>query len=801
MQEDLYRQICETSNQGIWVIDAEACTVFANAHLEEMLGYAPGEPLGKSLFDFVFPEDHDLFRAKLEARRNGSREQCDLRFRRKDGTELRAIVGANPLFAADGEFRGVFGIVTDVTERWVKERQRDHSQEALRSFFEFNPDAVYVVDVNGNLQDVNPAAERLTGYTRAELLASSWQSVVAPEDLPQATEALGRALTGSEVEYELTVIHREGYRIPVSGCSFPLKTDGAIAGVYGVVRDVSARKRMEINLQLVAAAGQALSCSLNYQETLNRAARVPLPVLGDWCIVATASEPGQVEVTAAAANPLVERQFIGGQELSPDLFSPDSPLARVATGTEVVLFQEADEALLTAIAGNPETVAALRELAPCSFLCAPLRDHGRQRGVLVLARSHGSGPFTRESIKLAQDLAHLAAVALENAYLHQELRRADANKDQFLTTLGHELRNPLAAIRSGVEVLRRCGTNSVRGEHALRSIERQVRHEARLLEDLLNVARIARGKVLMRFEHVELTRLICATLDDYRDALEENGLTLEIVSPETPLWVTGDPTRLAQVFANLLHNAIKFTDSGGTIRVNVAVSSDGHWVCVAVEDTGVGMDPLVLSRLFEMFTQGERTRERSRGGLGLGLALVKGLVEIHGGEVTASSPGPGLGARFTVTLPLQSPPGTPPGSEAPAIAPISFTEPHRVLVVDDNRAVAESMSELLQLMGYETRAVFTGTDGVRAAAEYLPHVVICDLGLPGLSGYQVAACLRSDPTTAGALLIALTGEGSEDSATHALAAGFDQYLLKPFEPADLQRLLDAFLLEASEPPA
>jgi signal transduction histidine kinase/CheY-like chemotaxis protein len=487
------------------------------------------------------------------------------------------------------------------------------------------------------------------------------------------------------------------------------------------------------------------------------------------------------------------------QNFSPDLFSPDSPLARVAIGAEVTLFEEGDDALLTAIAGNPQTAEALRALGPCTFLCAPLRDHGRQRGVLLLARSHGSGHFTRESTKLAQDLAHLAAVALENAYLHQELRRTDANKDQFLTTLGHELRNPLAAIRSGVEVLRRCGTDSVRGEHALRSIERQVRHEARLLEDLLNVARIARGKVLMRFEHVELTRLICATLDDYRDALEENGLTLEVATPDTPLWVTGDPTRLAQVFANLLHNAIKFTDTGGLVRVAVEVSPDGHWVCTTVEDTGVGMDSLVLSRLFEMFAQGERTRERSRGGLGLGLALVKGLVEIHGGEVAAASPGPGLGARFTVTLPLQSAPETAAEDEAPATGLGISTEPHRVLVVDDNRAVAESVTELLQVMGYDSQAAFTGTEGVRAAAEFLPHVVLCDLGLPGLSGYQVAACLRSNPTTAGALLIALTGEGAEDSATHALAAGFDHYLLKPFEPAELQRLLDAFLLEAPEP--
>lgn len=797
MPGDLYQQICESSTDGIWVVDADARTSYVNARLAEMLGYTPQEMIGRSLYDFLFPEDHERLREKLRRRRRGIREQHECRYRRKCGKEVRVLMGANPLFDATGDFRGVVAIITDITDRYVQERQREDSREALRSLFEYNPDTVYVLDMDGRLKDVNAAGSRLTGYSREELLSLSWQPITAAEDLPRALESFEEAKAGAASSFEITLIHKDGHPVPIAGTSFPLKVHGVIAGVYGVARDISARKRMEESLHFVARASQSLVSSLNYRETLERTARLAVPVLGEWCIVAAASEGECTEVSTAASDPTVDFRLRELHELCPDLLSPDSPLARLATGTEAEIFPLVDASLLTAIAGHPTAEAMLQSLHPGSLLAAPLRDHGRRRGLLLIGRRQEAPAFTRDHCSLAQDLAHLAAVALENAHLHQELRRADNNKDHFLATLAHELRNPLSAIRSGVEVLMRAGTDTPRGRRALETIERQVRHEARLLDDLLNVSRIAKGKVLLRFEPVELTRLLRSTLDDNMDALEESGLQLELHLPEEAVWVRGDPTRLAQAFANLLNNAVKFTDCGGTIRVRLQLTADRHWGSVLVEDTGIGIEPGLLRHLFETFAQGEHSRERSRGGLGLGLALVKGLVEIHGGEVRATSDGPGRGACFSFTLPLTPAPEAAEQTTSAPTTPPPTVATQRVLIVDDNRAVAESMSDLLQMMGYEVDVAFSGPEGIRAAHEFRPHAVLCDLGLPGLDGYEVARQLRADTATAKSRLIALTGAGTGESVSQALEAGFDYYLLKPVEPADIQRLLTAADAEAA----
>jgi CheY-like chemotaxis protein/two-component sensor histidine kinase len=352
--------------------------------------------------------------------------------------------------------------------------------------------------------------------------------------------------------------------------------------------------------------------------------------------------------------------------------------------------------------------------------------------------------------------------------------------------LAHELRNPLGPIVTGLHVLRQPRTTRQAREQTWDMLERQVRHLARLVDDLLDVSRITRGKVQLRCERIDLARQARTAAEDRRPVLERAGLALVVEAPETPVWVTGDPTRLAQIVNNLLDNAAKFSGGGGRVTVRVAADAARRQTVLSVRDEGVGIGPEILPRLFSAFAQADRSLDRSRGGLGLGLALVKGLAELHGGEVEAISGGPGRGAEFLVRLPLTEEPAP----VAPAAGrPELPAERRRILVVEDSKDAAEALRVLLELRGHEVRVAHTGPQGVAAAKEWRPDVVLCDIGLPGLDGYGVARALRLNPATARARLLALTGYGQEEDRRRSREAGFDHHLVKPADPEELQGLL------------
>jgi CheY-like chemotaxis protein len=318
--------------------------------------------------------------------------------------------------------------------------------------------------------------------------------------------------------------------------------------------------------------------------------------------------------------------------------------------------------------------------------------------------------------------------------------------------------------------------------------ERQLQHLTRLVDDLLDVSRIGRGKILLRRERLDLGQLVGGIVEDHRRAVDAAQLTLALDLPPEPVWVQGDPVRLAQVVANLLNNAIKFTDPGGRIEVQVAAAGDARRAGVTVRDTGIGIDPETLPHVFEMFSQADRSLHRSPGGLGLGLALVKGLIELHGGELRAASGGPGTGAEFQFELP-QAPAADGPRdavADDPPVAP-----PLRILIVEDNRDAAETLRVLLELSRHQVVVAYAGAAALEAARLFRPEVVLCDLGLPGMDGLAVARALHQDPAGAMARLIAMTGYGSEADQARSREAGFEQHLTKPVNPEELQRILAA----------
>lgn len=366
-------------------------------------------------------------------------------------------------------------------------------------------------------------------------------------------------------------------------------------------------------------------------------------------------------------------------------------------------------------------------------------------------------------------------------------READLRKDEFLATLAHELRNPLAPIRNGLEILRRSGQLTGPAQRARDMMERQLAHMVRLVDDLLDVSRISRGKVDLRLERITLQSVLEHALESSRPAVEGSGHRMVLHLPQELLWVEGDLTRLAQVVSNLLNNAAKYTPAGGRIEV-LAQAQDGRAV-VQVADNGTGICADMLPRVFDLFAQVDRTLERAQGGLGIGLSLVRKLVELHGGDICAESEGPGLGSRFIVRLPQADAPAMPAGlTPADPVHPAPGP-PRRVLVCDDNVDGADSLALMLGLLGHEVRTVHDGPQALAAVAGWRPDVALLDIGMPGLSGYEVAQRLRADPALAGLVLVAVTGWGTEGDQRRSAQAGFDHHLTKPVEAAALEALL------------
>lgn len=526
-------------------------------------------------------------------------------------------------------------------------------------------------------------------------------------------------------------------------------------------------------LRFLARAGSVLGRSLDFNATLHDLVHLAVPFLADECVVALADGAGEGRKSvlrariAANSRVLVEEQA-GPEHLPEELAEP------------------VQRALTAGISSSTLAEEVSTSESAATTIIRPLQARGQTLAVLALILNSSGRQYSPADVAVADSLASRAAIALENARLHQSLQEADRRKDDFLAMLAHELRNPLGPVRNAVQVLRLVGPQDQRLTQARDMIDRQVTHMARLVDDLLDATRIARGKILLRKEQCELARIVRQTAEDYRSVFEASGLSMELSLPTEPLWVEGDPTRLAQMVGNLLHNAHKFTNPGGKVVITVGSDRRTGQVCIRVADTGIGIEPTMLPRILEVFAQADRSLDRSRGGLGLGLALVKGLAELHGGTISAESNGLGHGAMFTISLPMV---------KQPQIA-TQFTADEvpgkgcRVLVIEDNRDAADSTRLLLTLAGHEVQTAYDGKEGIEMARRFLPHVILCDIGLPGgMNGYDVARQFRQDQGGAPVFIIAMTGYGRDEDQRQAKEAGFDLHLTKPVDYNHLRRIL------------
>jgi len=368
----------------------------------------------------------------------------------------------------------------------------------------------------------------------------------------------------------------------------------------------------------------------------------------------------------------------------------------------------------------------------------------------------------------------------------EALQRADRQKNEFLALLAHELRNPLAPIRNALYIMGQPEASAANATRAREIAERQVQHMSRLLDDLIDVARVSRGSMELRKELLDVDLAVASAVEAVRPLIQDQRHQLTVAVPPRTLWVDADPARLEQVLINLLTNAVKYTDPGGHIWITA--EAEGAEVVLRVRDSGIGIDPLMLPRIFELFVQAERRMDRSVGGVGIGLSLVKKLVELHGGTVQAFSAGLGKGTELVVRLPAAKTPvdeGVRAGTEGRPADMFGL----RILVVDDNINAADSLATLLELGGHEVRVAYEGEAALLVAEAFRPQVVLLDIGMPGMDGYEVGRALREKPQTRSALLVAITGWGAPDDLRRAKEAGFDHHLVKPVEPAALQRLL------------
>jgi signal transduction histidine kinase len=538
-------------------------------------------------------------------------------------------------------------------------------------------------------------------------------------------------------------------------------------------------------LAFLAEASRLLASSLDYQATLEQMTCLAVPLLGDWCVVDVVEDNGHIRQAAVAhPDPAWVRLAWDLERRYPTNPAAPEGVAKVIRTGRSEYFPEIPAAVIAAVARDAEHLKILESLGLKSGMIVPLGARGRVLGTISLGTAGSGRRFTPDDLALAEELARRAAVAVDNARLYGEVQAADRRKDEFLATLAHELRNPLAPIRNAVELLRSIGPKDTPPSWAPDVIDRQVRQLVRLVDDLLDVSRITQGKVTLRKEPVDLATVVGLAVETSRPLMSARRQELTLEMPSTLLPLQADPARLAQVVANLLNNAAKYTPEGG--RIHLGLETQGQEALLCVRDTGLGIAPELLPRIFDLFTQGDRSLARSEGGLGIGLTLVRTLVEMHGGTVSVRSGGPGKGSEFTVRLPL-APEAAPSPHRAARVDGPAFAR--RILVVDDSVDNADSLARLLGSCGHDVRTAYDGLAALAVAREFQPEFVFLDIGLPRMDGYEVARRLRAEPGFEAATLVALTGYGQEGDRRQAEEAGFDTHLVKPADLHALRALL------------
>ncbi|MBI2826316.1 MAG: PAS domain S-box protein [Planctomycetia bacterium] len=709
----------------------------------KLLGYRRDEYVGHHIAEFH--ADQEVIRTILDRLAQGQDvRDCQARLRAKDGSIKHVLINSSGL-AEDGQFVHSRCVTLDITRQRLVEASLRESEQRFVRFMQHLPGLAWIKDARGRYVYANDAAEEAFQVPRARLYGRSDDEVFPPLTAAQFKENDQKAFASAAgVQMVETLRHGDGVLHYSIVSKFPIfGLDDRPGWVGGIAIDVTEHMRTERALRELGAIVESSEDAIIGQDLKGN--------ITSW-------NAGARKLYGYTAEEVVGRRI---SLLDPPDYHDEGPqlLARLERGESVRSYET-----------KRLTKDGRRIEVSLSF--SPIKD---EQGTMIGAA------------KIARDIT-------ERKRAEAALREVDQRKDRFLALLGHELRNPLAGILNGVQVLKLAGAPSPDAAEMHDVIERQATQMARLIDDLLDLSRISEGKISLRPQRVDLAEVARLAVEDHRPVFTAHAVALEVASPSEPLWIDGDSVRLSQVLGNLLHNAVKFSNPGGTVRVSMR--RDAENVVLAVHDSGIGMTAETLARLFEPFTQADQAADRNRGGLGLGLALVKGLVELHRGTVEAESAGVGRGSIVTVRLPLLSRDQIREDEKRTPVA----SKPARVLVIDDSRDACLSLSRLLEIAGHNVVVAVDGPTGVERAREFLPDVILCDINLQSdMDGYAVARAVRGDRRLKSTFLVAITGYGQEDDRRRALEAGFDRHLTKPVGVDALQSLLAGVPSAASAP--
>lgn len=757
LSEERFRLLVDgVRDHAIFMLDASGRVATWNSGAERLKGYRADEVIGQHFSVFYPAEAVARGWPEEEIRRAAKTGQFeDEGWRvRKDGTTFWANVVITALRDSSGNIRGFSKITRDLTDRRQAEenarkllqeeaarkaaetsaREIERQREQLRVTLASIGDAVIVTDCDGVITFLNAVAAGLTGWRQDEAVGQPLDQVfrIINERTRRPVEnPVTRVLRERKVvalANHTSLIAKDGRETPIEDTAAPIVSNGeSIDGTVLVFRDVTqTRRAVETRLHLAAIVESS-----------------------DDAIISKG-----LDGTITSWNQGAERLYgfrpeeIIGQPLT-RIVPPDRHeevpeiLDRIRRGERIEHFET------VRLRKNGSSVDV-------SLTVSPIRD---SEGNVVGAS------------KIARDIT-----------AHKE---EDRRKNEFLAMLAHELRNPLAPLRNGLEVISMAGDDRQSIDHACRIMQRQLQHLVRLVDDLLDVSRISRGKLHLRVERISLEALISHVLDLSGQLVSEYGHELTVHLPDERIDVDVDKTRLAQAVGNLLSNAVKYSDPGSRIWLHAA-RENGKAV-IRVKDTGIGIPPHLLPTVFDMFTQIESSQEKSQGGLGVGLTVVKRLVEMHGGQVEAHSEGAGHGSEFVIRLPIAETVSDPEVKEAKKPAPARVSR--RILVVDDNVDAAGSLAMLLKLMGNEVRTAHDGVAAVEIAADFRPEMILMDIGMPKMNGHDTARFIRQQTWGKDTILVAVTGWGQEEDRQRSKEAGFDFHVIKPVEPSSLERLL------------
>jgi signal transduction histidine kinase/ActR/RegA family two-component response regulator len=527
----------------------------------------------------------------------------------------------------------------------------------------------------------------------------------------------------------------------------------------------------------LAEATQVMASSLDVDTILKGAAGLVVPYMADYGAIVLVNEDGSVRAQRSSCVAGWE-QYIGSHREAFEAALRQRQCAVIEKGAH----EMCDRLTAPPADGDAADDSPLGEIH-----AFPLMTRGKARGAFLLALGPSARRLAGADLSLADSLAGRAASALDNCLLYEEIQRTDRRKNEFLATLSHELRNPLAPMRAALHMLRSQAVEPERSRSLLETMDRQVAQMTRLVEDLLDISRITRGAIELRRETLNVSSEIRNAIESCQGQLEIGGHQVVVTLPDEPLQVVADRVRLQQILENVILNAAKYTESGG--RIEVSAEGQLAEVVIHVRDNGIGIASDKLTHIWDLFVQVDESPDRIRKGLGIGLALVKDLVRRHGGTVEAASEGLGRGSTFTIRLPraVRHDVAAAAPVEAPAEAPASASK--RVLIVDDNLDAAETLAMMLELLGQQTRQAHEGDGALRAAVEYKPELIFMDIGLPGLSGHEIASRMRRDLGMTDTYIIALSGYGTEEDRRKSLYAGFDSHLVKPLDPTTLPSIL------------